>query len=82
MKLTKQTLKEIILEIMNEEWPTKEPEGPKKASTNIMNNPFDEEEKEEDEDSEEQEEKSTISKSKLKKEFEEYELYNKHMRKL
>ena len=82
MKLTKQTITEMILEVISEEWPTQKPEGPKQASTNIMNNPFDEEEKEEDEDSEEQEEKSTISKSKLKKEFKEYESYNKYMRKL
>ena len=80
MKLTKPELIEMILEVMNEAFPTKEPEGPKQASTDIMDNPFDEKEKEDDEDDEDKKEESISSK--LKKEFKEYELYNKHMRKL
>ena len=77
VKLTKSVLREMILEIMNEAFPPPKPEGPKQASTNIMDNPFEEKEKEDDED-----EKEESTSSKLKKEFKEYELYNKHMRKL
>ena len=80
MKLTKSELIEMILEAMNEEFPTKEPEGPKQASTDIMDNPFDEKEKEEKESDEDKKEESTSSK--LKKEFKEYKIYNKNLRKL
>ena len=80
MKLSKSELIEMILEVMNEAFPTKEPEGPKQASTNIMDNPFDTSEKEDDEDDEDKKEESITSK--LKREFKEYESYNKHVRKL
>ena len=78
-------LSQIIREVLNEAWPQKgetdkEFEGPKKASTHIMDNPYDTEEQKEKEDSEEQEEKPSISK--LKKEFKEYKVYNKNLRKL
>ena len=77
MKLTKPELIEMILEVMNEEFPTKKPEGPKQASTDIMDNPLDEKEKEYDD-----EKKEESTSSKLKKEFKKYKIYNKHMRKL
>ena len=83
MKLTKSELIEMILEVMNEEFPTKKPEGPKQASTDIMDNPFDKKEKEDDEDDEDDEDKKEESiSSKLKKEFKEYKLYNKYVREL
>ena len=58
----------MIKEIMNEETPESD-ESPL-DSTDIMDNPFDDEE---------QEESITL---KLKKEFKEYELYDKHVREL
>ena len=56
VKLTKSQLKEWIREdilgfISEEEGDDKKPEGPKQAKTDIMDNPFDEEEKEEVEES-------------------------------
>ena len=79
VKLTKSVLREMILEIMNEEAPKPaDPGGPKDANFDLMDNPFDEEEKTED-DEEEQEESMT---SKLKKEFKEYGTYTKHVREL
>ena len=71
MKLTKSVLREMIQEVLKEAWPKKgetdkEPEGPKQASTDIMDNPFDEKEKEDDEDDEDKKEESISSK--LKKE--------------
>ena len=84
MKIKKSQLKELIRhsirEIVSEQEGNKKPEGPKDATTDIMDNPFDEKEKEDDEDDEDKKEESISSK--LKKEFKEYKIYNKHMRKL